>query len=144
MTDKVKKKGDTEYIWSGLAGILFVILPLIVLAIVRFYQGSTLWELLRAPDWSFGTAVLFGESVINLLNAAVKSKGNVMCERLGALVAGVVVLGLVPSLVVLSLLLVELTPQTWLIILQITLFAVACFIFLLSIAAESALTSSTV
>jgi len=126
-----EKKKD-ESIWVAITGILFVILPITVLAIVRFYQGTTFWGLLSSPEWSFGSAILFGRSITNFISAVVKHTGGMVVERLVFLVTVVVVLGLVPSLVILSLILIEPTPQSWLVILQILLFIVSCFIFVLA------------
>jgi len=125
-----KEDQNTEGFWDALTGILFVMLPLTVLVIVRFYQGSTLWGLLGSPEWSFGSAILFGQSIIKSIHATAKLRGNVMVERLKLLVAGLIVFGLVPSLVVLSLILIDSTPKNWLVILQILLFIIACLGFI--------------
>lgn len=132
-----KDKEKNDWFWDGITGILFVILPLIVLVIVRLYQESTFWGLLAFPEWSFGSAILFGQSIIKVIHAVARSRGDLIVVRLNLFVSGLIVIGLVPSLVVLSLILIESTPQNWLVILQIFLFVLACFVFITSRGIES-------
>src|ERR1043166_2854153 len=112
---------------------LFVILPLIVLTIVLISKGRGARELFAAPEWSFGSAVLMGQTVVKLVySIASVKKGRVRNAEFMQLVAAVIiVLGLVPSLIVLSLVLTATTASAGLTSFQMALFVLGLLIFLL-------------
>ena len=114
---------------GGITEIMFVGLPLLVLTIVLIYKGQTA-EILASPEWSFAAAVLFGQGVVKLVGT-LSEKGGMHGERVALLCTIILVLGLVPSLVVLSLILLSDHPVPWLIDLQIVLiiFALVSFLF---------------
>jgi hypothetical protein len=110
---------------------LFVILPLIVLAIVFVSSGkSTL--LFSSPEWSFASSIFIGLSIVKLISAVGFSDREIHWQRPAFVVAGLIVLGLVPSLIILSLMLTAQNPSRGLIITQISLFlvGVAAFFFI--------------
>src|SRR5947207_3088932 len=100
---------DSDAVANGMYGavaeILFVVLPLLVIAIVfvsRAHAGS-IW---LSVEWSFAASVLLGQAVVKLIRALVE-RGGFHGERVGLIAAVILVLGLVPSLVVLSLILLR-------------------------------------
>src|SRR5437868_3723695 len=98
---------------SALAESLFIILPLIVLTIVLLQKGKSVRDLFASPEWSFAGAILMGQTMVKLIYGvyATKRRG-VNAEWVAVTVAGIIVLGLVPSLIVLSLMLTLEAPST--------------------------------
>ena len=121
---------DWDAIVASLPEMLFIVLPLIVLAIVFSFRGHG-GDVLSSVEWSFGASILFGQSIVKLIRSMAE-KGGFHAGRVTLLAAGVLVLGLVPSLVVLSMFLVqEPTPPTTLMVAaQGVLFVLSFFCFL--------------
>lgn len=92
---------------SGLAAELtFAILPLLVVLMVVIHQKHSV-HLFASPEWSFGAAILFGQSLVKFISGIVRGGGGAI-GPIALVLAIVVVFGLVPSLFVLTL-----TLQAW-------------------------------
>src|SRR5205823_6104152 len=109
---------------------LFIVLPLIVLAIVRTYQKNT-FELLHTSEWVMMSAILFGQTLIKTIAAAITVRRSVYWQRIVLLTAIIIVLGIVPSLLVLGLVLVAEAPSMGLSITQMILFILSVITFFL-------------
>jgi len=125
--DLPKARSITSYsLWFVVPDLLFVLLPLFVLLIVMANEYTSTKSLLESPEWSFAAAILYGQSVFKWMAAAVDAIGSGDDGRRWAPSAGVVatiiVLGLVPSLVILSLVLTNIPPGRRLVALQISEF----------------------
>jgi hypothetical protein len=116
-----------------LGELLFTVLPFGVLFLVYLFQGKSADTFLYAPEWAFGASILFGQTIVKFVQGIIESTrtSRTIAERVGLLVTVFIVLGLVPSLVVLALLLTTNSPPLWLGILQLILFALAAICFLL-------------
>jgi hypothetical protein len=112
-----------------LAEYLFILLPLIVLALVRFFRGSfaNVWS---TPEWSFAASVLFGQTIVKFVSGVTNLDYRVSWQVVGLSVTIMIVLGLVPALVVLSFALVAEQQTLSLAVAQLVLFGVATFLFL--------------
>ncbi|WP_347986552.1 hypothetical protein [Methylomonas sp. AM2-LC] len=95
------RKAATYAIFGDL---LFIVLPLVVISIVDVSVGKSLFALIETPELSFGSAVLFGQTIIKVVSGFANSKPS-GAEQPVFVVAMIIVFGLVPSLVVLALLL---------------------------------------
>jgi len=99
----VKRQTDfVDPVVGATSEVLFVVLPLLVVAIVTIIQSGGVKDLLVSSEWSFAAAVLFGHSAIKLITIAASGGG---AERVGLFGAVIIVFGLVPSLITLALLL---------------------------------------
>jgi len=98
---KLHRKAAT---YAILGDLLFMVLPLVVISIVDVSVGRSLFALVESPELSFGSAVLFGQSIIKVVSGFAHSKPS-GAEQSVFVVAMIIVFGLVPSLVVLALLL---------------------------------------
>jgi len=109
--------------------VLFVILPLIVLTIIFLFK-SRASEIMASPEWSFGASVLFGQGIVKLVGG-LSARGGMHGARVGLFCAIILVLGLVPSLVVLSLILISEHPSEGLIRAQelLGVFSLVSFFF---------------
>jgi len=89
---------------SALPELTFAILPLLVLTLVFVYLGEDVPKILASPEWSFGSAVLFGQAIVRFVSGMIQS-GKAKSEMVALVVSMLLVLGLVPSLAVLALVL---------------------------------------
>ena len=109
-----------------LAEIVFAILPLLVVSMVmaEFRRPG---GVLASPEWSFAAAILFGQSIVRFM-AGFAHGGRAKPGPVALAVALVIVLGLTPSLTVLSAILRAEAgaphggPDGWFVCAQILLF----------------------
>lgn len=142
VSDKPKEKIEA-YAFSVLVGeLLFTLLPFSVLFLIYAYQSKSASAFLMAPEWAFASAILFGQTIVKFVQGIVEStkRFNPIAERVGLVVAILIVIGLVPSMVILALILVSANPAQWLGFSQIALFCLAALSFVLvgAVAHESA------
>ena len=97
-------------IYAILGDLLFIVLPLVVISIVAVSVGRSLFAIIESPELSFGSAVLFGQTIIKVVSGFAHTKPS-GAEQPVFLIALIIVFGLVPSLVVLALLL-SVRPNT--------------------------------
>jgi hypothetical protein len=90
--------------YALLGDLLFIILPLVVITIVDLSIGKSLFVIIESPELSFGSAVLFGQTIIKVVSGFAHTKPS-GAEQPVFIIALIIVFGLVPSLVVLALLL---------------------------------------
>jgi hypothetical protein len=107
---------------------LFVLLPLVVLVIVSLYSSASVRTLFGNAEWSFAASVLTGQTIVKFISGIMRH-GRPIWERVALLVSCMLVLGLVPSLIVLSLVLTGATPPLGLIWAQIGLFVLALGVY---------------
>lgn len=84
--------------------LLFILLPLLVISIVELSKGDTVWSVLESPEWSFGAAVLFGQSIMKLVAGFSHTKPRTW-EKPVFTVSAITVIFLVPTLVIMALIL---------------------------------------
>lgn len=93
----------TDTLLAVVADLLVVLLPLGVLLLVHLLAPEDAEEtLFTFPEWSFAAAVLFGHTVVKFVSGIVRQGGG-SWERLSFVATAVLVLGFVPSLVVMVL-----------------------------------------
>lgn len=110
---------------------LFILLPFVVIAIVLSSRGQ-LSRFAYRPEWAIAAAILSGLSLVRF--AAGLLQGNVAnsglsWERVMLIFSLVVVFAFVPSLLVLSLVLVSGAASQYVALAQIGLFVLALFLF---------------
>jgi len=85
---------------EGRAELLFVLLPLFVLALDRAFRLHGLPELLTDTEFSFAAAVLFGQSVAKYVRGAVRR--GLDGGRIAYGAVKIIVFGLIPALYTMS------------------------------------------
>jgi len=85
---------------EGRAEVLYVLLPLLVLALDRAFRLHGAGELLTDTEFSFAAAVLFGQSVAKYVRGATRAGTNGAQIAYGAV--KMIVFGLIPSLYTMS------------------------------------------
>lgn len=110
-----------------LSEYLFIFLPFLVIGIIKIYKAdfSTFFQ---AADWSFAASILFGQVIVKLVSGSVIYK-NAKWQRVVVLLSFILVLGLVPSLIVLALILIDGGVSDFLVNMQLTLFSLASLVF---------------
>ena len=109
---------------------LFVLLPLVILAIVFVEAGKVPRLILASPEWAFGAAVLFGQAITKLVSGTSR-QGVRRWDWLVLIIAVVIVIGLAPSLTVLALILKDEAPGNGLVAAQLILFIAGAVVFFL-------------
>ena len=123
MSDK-----DIPEAWTILlTEYLFIILPFIVIAVVKIYS-SDFYGFLKAPDWSFASSILFGQLLVKMVSGSL-IRQKVRWQRVSLLIAIILVLGLIPSLTILTLILISNGESIFLVNTQLALFAFASILF---------------
>lgn len=116
--------------YAILGDLLFIVLPLVVISIVDVSVGRPLFAIIQSPELSFGSAVLFGQTIIKVVSGFAHTKPS-GAEQPVFIIALIIVFGLVPSLIVLALLL-SVTPIPYgLQLAQACIFALGIIVFLL-------------
>ena len=125
-THKMHRKAA---LYAILGDLLFIVLPLVVISIVDVSVGRSIFAIIESPELSFGSAVLFGQTIIKVVSGFAHTKPS-GAEQPVFVIALIIVFGLVPSLVVLALLL-SISPipheLQWA---QACIFAQGIFVFL--------------
>ena len=115
------------------AEVLFVLLPFIVIGIVLFDEGH-LSKVLYKSEWSFAGAILIGQTLVKLFSGFLSISGryrSIEWQKISLAITLLFVLGLVPSLIVLTLVLKSEPPSTGLVIMQLILFSLGLIVFIL-------------
>ena len=115
--------------YAILGDLLFIVLPLVVISIVDVSVGRPLFAIIESPELSFGSAVLFGQTIIKVVSGFAHTKPS-GAEQPVFIIALIIVFGLVPSLVVLALLLSVTPIPHWLQLAQAGIFVLGIITFL--------------
>lgn len=112
-----------------LSEYLLIFLPFLVIGIIKIYK-SDFSTFFQAADWSFATSILFGQVIVKLVSGSVIHK-KAQWQRVVVLLSLILVLGLVPSLIVLALILIDGGVSEFLVGMQLSLFVLASLVFFL-------------
>ena len=118
---------------SGLAAeVAFAVLPLlVVLLVVVVHLNRPSSHFFSSPEWSFGAAILFGQSLVKFVSGIARG-GSAAVGPVALAIALILVFGLVPSLVVLDMTLQsEGDAGFWLQASQVVLFCIATGVYML-------------
>jgi hypothetical protein len=106
-----ERASERNRICSGLAAeVAFALLPLLVVLMVVIHTGHS-HRLFSSPEWSFGAAILFGQSLVKFVSGIARG-GAAARGPVALFVALLVVFGLVPSLSVLHMTLETVETKT--------------------------------
>jgi hypothetical protein len=105
---------------------LFVLLPFVVIAVVLGHR-SEIHTVFYIPEWSLASAVVIGQSVVKFTSMTVGQ--GAYAQRVGLIIACMVVLGLVPCLVLLTFVLTSDLVSTGLATAQVVFFVIGAALF---------------
>ena len=122
------------HVASGLAGeVAFAVLPLLAVLMVLLYTDHSR-RIFSSPEWTFGAAILFGQAVVKFV-AGLARAGAAAPGPVALVDALLVVFGLVPSLLVLTMTLhsseLGKDPSRWLQASQVVLFCGAAVMYMI-------------
>lgn len=129
MSKRAKNSQNKAFAILG-AEFMFILLPFIVSGIIFSYKGDYS-KILGMHEWSLAASVLIGQSLVKFISGMLANKGvyTAHWERVALAISFIIVAGLVPSLIVLSLVLVDGVHSRGLAIAQVGIFVLAVVVF---------------
>lgn len=112
-----------------LSELLFALLPFAVVFLIAAYENKDWVYYVMAPEWAFASALLFGQTIVKIVQGALRAD-DIPIDEVALVIAVLIVLCLVPSMVLLALILTAPHPPLWMGIAQVILALVAatCFV----------------
>ncbi len=110
-----------------LSEYLFILLPFIVIGMVKLYKSS-LGDFFAAADWSFASAILFGQAIVKIVSAGVINKNSVS-PRIVLIVTLLFIIGVAPCLVLIAIILLNDANSIYIMLTQVILYIVATSMF---------------
>ncbi|WP_010182979.1 hypothetical protein, partial [Aquimarina agarilytica] len=108
----------------------FIFLPFIVILIINLNKEN-FSDLLQTADWSLASAILFGQTIVKLIMGVSAQEHSFEYQRFGLLSALIIVLGLIPSVVIIGVFETTGKLGLGLIILQFVLLIIAVWAFII-------------
>ena len=112
-----------------LAELSFFVLPFIVILIIDLTKCEWI-KLIQTADWAIASALLFGQTIVKLIMGVASREQSFPHQIYGLLTALIIVLGLVPSITILTIFQIYSHLSTALIIAQFVLLGLAITVFL--------------
>src|SRR5690606_16108258 len=101
--------------------MLFTVLPLIVISIVRSYQCK--FELIfYNTEWAMMSIILFGQSIVKFSSGIANSSLKMRWQLVSMIISLIIIFGLIPSIIILIINLLNDEKMFGLHFAQITLF----------------------
>lgn len=108
--------------------MLFTVLPLIVISIVRSYQCK--FELIfYNTEWAMMSIILFGQSIVKFSSGIANSSLKFRWQLVSMIISLIIIFGLIPSIIILIISLLNDEKMFWLHFAQITLFILSIITF---------------
>jgi len=114
------------------AELAFLLVPFVVIGFAYLYKGD-LRNVIYTPYWSIASSVLIGQALIRFIIRLLQSNVHdpaISWERVTVIFSVLIVLGLIPSLMVLLLVLISTQPSLYLGVAQLILFVFGCSLYL--------------
>jgi len=114
------------------AELAFLLGPFVVIGFAYLYKGD-LRNALYSPYWSIASSVLIGQALVRFIIRLLQSNdfdSAISWERVTLIFSVLIVLGLIPSLVVLLLVLISPQPSLYLGVAQVVLFVFGFSLYL--------------
>jgi hypothetical protein len=108
--------------------LLFTLLPIIIIAIVRVIQKDFI-SIFMSIEWSIIALILFGLSIVKFSAGISKSKKKFSWQFVGFILSLIIVLGLIPTSIIIVIKITRPFYDFWLNIYQLILFilSIVCF-----------------
>lgn len=107
---------------------IFTLLPIVILLVVRSYE-SDLRGLFYNTEWSIISLILFGQSIVKFSSGITNSKSKFCWQLVALVISLIIVVGLIPSSIVLVVILLSDECCKVMYIAQLVLFVLSCFCF---------------
>lgn len=111
------------------AELIFVFLPFIIIFVISTHKDSSI-NILYEPEWSMAASILTGQTIVRFISGLLNSKVDYKIGVVSLIVTILIAFILAPSLLVLPLIMISTSPETYLVVTQIVLFILAVLLFL--------------
>jgi len=101
--------------------ILFVLLPLIIIIVFNLLNNNS-FNIFHRSEWIFAAIVFWGQSIVKFISGLIKSQRKFKWQNIGFIITLIIILGLIPSTIILILILQLDVPNTTLSIMQFVIF----------------------
>lgn len=108
--------------------MLFTILPLIVITIVRSYQDQY-EQIFYNTEWAMMSIILFGQSIVKFSSGVSNSNLKFRWQLVSLIMSLLIIFGLIPSITILIINLINPEPNFGLQIAQMILFLLSIITF---------------
>ena len=110
--------------------LLFTLLPIIIIMIVRGYE--TKYELIfYNTEWSIMAIILFGQSIVKFSSGISNSQKKFKWQLVSLIISIIIIFGLIPSIIILVINLLDSDKTFSTHLVQILLFALSVFSYFL-------------
>lgn len=110
--------------------LLFTLLPILIIMIVRGYE--TKYELIfYNTEWSIMTIILFGQSIVKFSSGISNSQKKFKWQLVSLIISIIIIFGLIPSIIILVINLLDSDKTFSTHLVQILLFAISVFSYFL-------------
>lgn len=108
--------------------LLFTILPILIVLIVRSYESK--FELIfYNTEWSIMAIILYGQSIVKFSSGIANSKAIFRWQLVSLIISIIIVFGLIPSIIILVINLLNTQQLFTTYLLQIILFVLGVFCY---------------
>jgi hypothetical protein len=145
MSDLQGNNLQARAVVAAVSELLFALLPFAVVFIVFAYQQRAWYEYIMAPEWAFASALLFGQSIVKIVQGTLNLGKGINVPAVMLTISLLIIVGLVPSMVLLAIVLTGKDAPLWMGITQVILAIVAgvFFVIFAAIAHEYSTSTST-
>lgn len=115
-----------KYILSS--EFLFTLLPIVILVIVRLFQND-FRAIFFNTEWSIISIILFGQSVVKFSSGISNTNEKVRWQFVALIISLIIIFGLIPSVIILILNLINTEVHFGMYIAQFVIFIISSFVF---------------
>lgn len=113
-----------------IAELSFIFLPFIVILIINLSKGD--WsKLIQTADWALASTILFGQTIVKIIMGLASREQSFNYQNFGLVSSLIIILGLIPSILIISIFELNQNISTALIVIQFILLGLAIYVFLL-------------
>jgi hypothetical protein len=112
-----------------LAELSFFILPFIVISIINLTKDEWI-KLVQTSDWALASTLLFGQTIVKIIMGVASREQSFPHQNYGLITALIIVVGLVPSITILTIFQIYSQLSIALVVAQFVLLGLAVATFL--------------
>lgn len=98
------KTNNSATYYTLISEYVFTLLPVVILIIVRCYDEDFV-GLINNTEWSIISLILFGQCIVKFSTGVAHSKESFCWQLVGLIISLIIVIGLIPSTIILVLIL---------------------------------------
>lgn len=125
MSDENEKKAA----FAIASEILFALLPIIVILFIIIFTSNDLKSLFFRSELSFISVFFYGQTLVKLISGLLRSKRSFKWQIIVLYISVIIIVGLIPSVILLSVIFLEINTMLYIYIIQAVWFFLALFTF---------------